>query len=580
LTLRPLANLFALADPDPVSLARIEERLDAGGEFDLVWRPAPGWIAGRTFLPESEPDPDFVRTRGFIFLEGRDRLERAAELDWLDRVEELADRSPHSLAELPGDFGFVRFRSDGTALAVRSCGGLVPLYLHRGDGGRLALGTLLNYFPRLLPTRFLPDPLVNASWERSPLIFIDGRTFLEGVSILPRASHTELAPGRQPQTGVYWDPRPDVGEEPEPSPEHPRELRRILIETLSRDLDPAGRNLLELSGGVDSSSLGALIAGTMGRRLSSWSLIPPKEAERARELSYIDPLVSSFGIEPAHKRVLREGIHRRWLTSAPGLPFQVIHPALCDLANICAEQEVRVLISGAFADEVCGHWQRLDDWARYTPLRSLLTGARLPFGRRDYLLWARHRALRALRRPWVRGCELPLWTPVEVQAEYGDWIRRDRAAFARDRRPLKGLAARVREDAWMTMNWEGATPAGVRFSAPFFCREMLELAFQCHPSELLGPGPKRLLRNALSEDVPARNLMRPDRGRWTGHHNEGHWVVERPLPASAARVVRTDWLPVPPPDLAWVDGVLLTAATRVAEYLEHEAQRMFELAAT
>ena len=69
---------------------------------------------------------------------------------------------------------------------------------------------------------------------------------------------------------------------PSPSPEHPRELRRILIETLSRDLDPEGRNLLMLSGGVDSSALGALAVGTVGRRLSSWSMIP---ALRARSVS-------------------------------------------------------------------------------------------------------------------------------------------------------------------------------------------------------------------------------------------------------------------------------------------------------
>ena len=114
--LRPMANLFAVGDPDPGFLDRMEERLTATGEFESVWRPAPGWLAGQAPLPESEPDGDAVRSRGFAFVEGRDRLERGRDLDWLDRVAELADRSPHRLAELPGDFGFVRFRPDGTAL--------------------------------------------------------------------------------------------------------------------------------------------------------------------------------------------------------------------------------------------------------------------------------------------------------------------------------------------------------------------------------------------------------------------------------------------------------------------------------
>lgn len=567
--LRPMANLFAVTDSDHGVLDRIEERVSESGEFECVWRPVPGWLAAQTTLPGGEPDGDAVRSRGFAFVEGRDRLGRGRDLDWLDRVAELCDRAPHRLAELPGDFGFVRFRPDGTALAVRSCGGLVPLYLHRRNGGGLAVGTLLNYFPRLLPTRFLPDPLINASWDRTPMIFIGGRTFVDGISILPRASHTELLPGRAPRTAIYWDPRPDA--EPESSPEHPRELRRILIETLSRDLDPEGRNLLMLSGGVDSSALGALAAGTLGRGLSSWSLIPASEPARSRELSYIDPLVSEFGIEPAHKRELSVENHRRWISTAPGLPFQILHPALCDLSNVCAAQEVRVLMSGTFADEVCGERQRLNDWVLHTSLRSLLSDQPLPWGRLDYLRWARRRLHEALGRPRIPAADLPEWVRPEVEAEYRAWVRRHRAALARDHRPLRELAARAGGDAWVAMYWEGCSPLGVRPLLPFFNREVLELAFQCHPRELLGPGPKRLLREALSDDVPARNLLRADRGRWIGHFTNGRWIMDGALPAAAGPIVRSDWRPLPPPDLPWNDGKLLAYATRIAEYLERQA---------
>jgi asparagine synthetase B (glutamine-hydrolysing) len=570
--LRPMANLFAVADRDPGFLDQTAERLSAAEGFDLVWRPAPGWVAAQALLPESEPDGEAVRARGFAFTEGRDRIQPDGDVDRLERTAELSDCACERLDELPGDFGFVRFRADGTALAVRSCGGRVPLYLHRGEGGRLALGTLLNYFPRLLPTTFRADPLINAGWDRAPLRFIDGRTFVERVSILPRASATELAVNRVPRTVIYWDPRPDLDDELEPSPEHPRELRRILLETLSLELDPGGRNLLALSGGVDSSSLAALIGGTLGRELSSWSLIPPSEPEQSRELSYIDPIVSSFGIEPAHMREHTEEADRRWTMTAPGLPFQVLHPALCDLSRVRAEQEVRVLVSGMFADEVCGHRQRMNDWVLHTSLRSILTGAPVPFGRRDYLRWARRRLQEAIGRPLIPGMELPAWAPSNVQAEYAHWVKRHRAALARDKRPLRELAARADADAWVAMYWEGASPVGVRPLLPFFNREVLELAFQCHPSELLGPGPKRLLREALREDVPQRNLMRPDRGLWTGHHTDGNWHMDDGVPAVAQRMVRPDWLPLPPADLRFIDGYLLVYAIRVAEYLEAHAQ--------
>ena len=569
--LRPMANVFAVSDPDPGFLDPMEERLAASGEFELVWRPAPGWVVAQAQLPDSTPDPDAARARGLAFVEGRDRLERGRDLDWLDRVAELCDRAPHRLDELPGDFAFVRFRPDGTALAVRSCAGLVPLYLHRRDGGGFALGTLLNYFPRLLPARFLPDPLINASWDRTPLIFIEGRTFVDGISILPRGSHTELRPNRSPRTGSYWDPRPAAGAEPEASPEHPRELRRLLLESLSRNLDPQGRNLLMLSGGVDSSSLGALAAGTVGVGLSSWSMLPASEPALSRELSYIDPLTSAFGIQPAHKRELSEEAHRRWIKRAPGLPFQVLHPALCDLPDVCAEQEVRVVMSGMFADEVCGERQRINDWVLHTTLRSLLSDRPLPWGRTDYLRWARRRLQEAIGRPRIPAMALPEWARPDVKAAYRDWVRSHMASLARDHRPLRELAARASADAWVAMYWEGTAALGVRPLLPFFNREVLELAFQCHPSELLGPGPKQLLRRALRNDVPARNLQRPGRDQWGGHFVDGRWIMDGALPAAAGRLVRSDWMPLPPGELPWNDGKLLVYATRIAEYLERQA---------
>jgi asparagine synthetase B (glutamine-hydrolysing) len=579
--LRPMANLFAVADPDPQVLNRIEEGLDGSKEFDAVWRPAPGWLVAQAMMPDSDADGERVRSVGLAFAEGRDRLEDGQGLDALNRVAELADSSPDRLAELPGDFGFLRFQPDGTLLAVRSCGGRVPVYLQpRGDRG-FAVGTLLSYFPRFLPERLSPDALVNATWVRIyPASFIDDRTFVDGVSILPRGSYAEVGSGRAPLTGRYWDPRPDDGEGPDPSLDHHRELRRILIESLERDLDPEGRNVLMLSGGVDSSALGALIAGTLGVGLSSWSMIPAVEPGRSLELSYIDPLVSDFGIQPARKHELTEELHRGWISAAPGLPFQVLHPALCDLPNLCAEEDVRTIVSGMFADEICGDTQRLNDWALHTSLRSLLSKEPLPFGRRDYKLWAKRRLREAVGRPRVPAGELDGWVPPEVEGEYRGWIHRCRSALTSDHRPLRELAARASGDAWVAMYWEAAAPLGVRPSLPFFNREVLELAFRCHPRELLGPGPKRLLREALSDDVPARNLLRPDRGMWTGHHARGRWALDGALPAAADDVVRSDWVRHPPADVPFMEGYRLTAAIRVAESLRNAGSLMQNSSAT
>ena len=225
-----------------------------------------------------------------------------------------------------------------------------------------------------------------------------------------------------------------------------------------------------------------------------------------------------------------------------------------------------MVISGMFADEVCGERKRLHDWAMHTSARSLAAGAPLPFGRRDYLRWARRRVQTALGRPRIDFMDLDEWVSPSVKAEFQDWVATQKRALARDRRPLGELAARADADAWVAMYWEGSSPLGARPLLPFFNRETLELAFRCHPRDLLGPGKKRLLRDALRADVPARNLNREDRGEWTGH-SDARWVLKGGLPPGAARIVRPDWLSDPPRDLAFMEGTRLTAALRVSEFL-------------
>jgi hypothetical protein len=75
----------------------------------------------------------------------------------------------------------------------------------------------------------------------------------------------------------------------------------------------------------------------------------------------------------------------------------------------------------------------------------------------------------------------------------------------------------------------------------------------------------------LREDVPARNLLREDRGEWTGHSDDARWVLDGEFPAGAAGLVRSDWLSHPPHDLTFMAGTRLTAALRVARFLERHS---------
>jgi hypothetical protein len=245
------------------------------------------------------------------------------------------------------------------------------------------------------------------------------------------------------------------------------------------------------------------------------------------------------------------------------------HPALCALPSVLAEGDVRVLVGGEFADEVCGSLLTLPDWARSTTLWGLIGGLhRLPVGTRDLLRWVKHKMLGLVRRPSIPFvADLPEFIWPELRQQYRSWVATRRRLAADEPSARRDLALRTEVDGFVAMNWEAASTLGVRRSFPFFNREVLELAFECHPSELVGPGTKKLLRAALRGDVPEPNLLRADKGHW-GHYLRGALVeLPAPLPTCLAPIVRTEWCTKTPRTVDRAAAVALAQLTRFAQDL-------------
>lgn len=551
-----LANLFALHDADPSFLEGLERKLAEGGEFAEVWRPAPGWVVAVAPLPESAPDTDQARGCSLAFVEGRDVISAP-----FARVAQLADRAPERLETLPGDFGFVRFRKDGGATVVRSCGGLVPFYLWQ-SGGRAAVATRLGDLVRYLPDEPRLDPLINAVWTSGYALLPDGRTFLAGVSVLQRGGFARVEPGRQIATKSYWSPRPQTLRIPdaERQREHAERLRTILMEQLGRHLHPDGGNLLSLSGGVDSSALAALAAGVLGRPLWTVSVLPEPPHLLQRELSYIKPLLAGLQVQRSWAIRLNAATRVAMLHAGPRVACHVPHHVACALPTLLGEAPVRVVFGGDFADEMCGSGFTWPDWAASARFPAVLREIfRPPTGPRSLLRWTKHRVLGTLRRPALPfPDELPGYVRAELREEYRAWLDRRRAAAAGDRLPRRYLALRTEEDGFLAMHWEAGSALGVRRFFPFFNRDILELASECHPEELVGPGTKKLLRAALRDDVPRHNLERRDKGGWGSYMREARLPWKEALPDLLAAIVRPDWHPRPPPTVTWFEAMGLT----------------------
>lgn len=538
------ANVLAVHHADPQRREEVRRRMRAGGDFAAVSEPVEGWVLGVAPLPGAVDDPEQVRSAGLVFTEGRDRVRVSSPADVESLVRLVVDE-PERFDRLGGDVGLLHLRPHGEATAFRSPGGLVPLYgTSRRD--HAAIATRIGCLRRYLPGPHELDPLVCGAWASGWAVFPDHRTFLRDVTIVPRGQYAEVQPRRAVQPRVFWDPWPTSVARPadDTRREHVQRLRRLLLAALRADLDPDGGNLLSLSGGVDSSAIAAIAAGHLGRPLMTVSVLPSDPEASAHERSYIDPLLTDERIGPSW---FAAGDWRTRLAlrdAAPQVGFPMLHPVLGALPEIARQDPVRVLVGGEFADEVCGTMVAFADWAAQVgPFDALRARKRLPQGQRHLLRWAKSRARWAVRRPGVPWpADLSSLIRPEVRSEYREWRERHRRESARAPVAHRYLRLRSQHDGWLPMNWEAATALGVRRSVPFHTRGMLELLGECHLGEQLEHGPKRLLRTAVDDLVPERNLWRPDRG----HHGEADaettHEADLHLPAELATVLDDAWL--------------------------------------
>jgi asparagine synthetase B (glutamine-hydrolysing) len=572
-----LANILGYYDPDPDRLRRVQEAMSASGEFEHIAFPLDGWIVGWKCLPDSDPFGREITDCHLAFAEGRGRFagsddDRDKTGATFRRLADTVTRAPKDLGTFPGDFGFVHFRPRGEASLVRSCGGLAPLYFWQ-DEDRTGVTTFYTWFVRFLPQRFELDALPNAIWAMGHSIFPDNRTFLNGVSIVPRGHCVTLRRRKTISVTQYWDPRPNrlPRMTRDSQREHADRLRNILFDKLETELHPSGGNLLTLSGGVDSSCLAALATQKLGKRIGTFSVVPSREDLLAHEMRFIRPLIEQPNVERSWFLTIGNEPQLNLVDSAPAVAFYVPHPALCKLQEIHREWPVRVLFGGEWADEMCGSHFTMADWKQQVALGRLIGQwlcGRMPVGPLDPLRVIKHRLKAAAGRYASPFVPMPDLFADQVRAEYQDWIDRRLKVMQSDPRPWKFLSEHLRQsDGYIAMNWEATTALGIRRSLPFVNREMFELTYSCRGEELLGPKTKKLLRRALRDNVPRDNLYRSDKGGWGAGVQRPNVVWNSCLPSVLRPLVRGDWWSQVQHSVDFADANRLVQLERAASLL-------------
>jgi len=491
-------NALAVHDPDPRELDRIERAL--AGRW-TVTRPATGWLLAVAAINDMcEPIIATAKSgESVVFVEDSNGT--------CDPEPIVGARvNPH------GDVTAFAFGRNGVR-AVRSCAGLVPVYIAR-QGERVAIATLITPLVDHVLETVVIDRLGLTAWLTGLAFFPDNRTWLADATVLPAGHMADMtAPGTSTTCHQYWDPRPAIVDSltPQSRAEHISSLRSAVLSSLERSLDRNGRNLLTLSGGADSSLLAYLIAGRFQSGLSTLSFRSTAPGQAKIESELIGAFVAAH--PPRQRWVFESGFAQRLalIEQAPAVPFPAPHPALHLLERLAQETPIAVYLGGEFADHVAGGGHHAPDWFEQTSLGALGSAAlarHLPTGARDIARWIKRRVIRRTPPPSTTACGPP-FLPAHMQEEFVEWRERRDRRLSEDRAPWRHLAARMEvEDGVTAMNWEWSCAAGILRAMPFLSRATIENVYRCHASELIGPGVKRLVRQGFAGDAPREHLWR------------------------------------------------------------------------
>lgn len=173
----------------------------------------------------------------------------------------------------------------------------MPIYYAR-VGQRTVISTRLKWMCSFGGAQRRLDPFTAAMWVSAMAVFPDGRSLVEGVSVLPRGHTLSVSRGSLHQTR-YWRPESErLTRDADAAG-----VRRDLMGQLRAELSDDRPNPLTLSGGVDFSTLAAF-ARSLDKPVASMSLVPPLD-------------------QPAQRR--RERTSRPWSTRLASTPTGISH---------------------------------------------------------------------------------------------------------------------------------------------------------------------------------------------------------------------------------------------------------------
>ncbi len=447
--------------------------------------------------------------------------------EWGDRVVE----------RLSGQFAFALWDSKrARLLAARDRAGEKPLYYHEGPDDIVFASEIKSLLsradvPRKLDLEAL-DLFLTYEFILAP------RTIFQGVSKLPPAHAMSVERGRV-NTWAYWR-APDAAEQGRSEAYWARELRETLTSAVRSQMMSDVPLGAFLSGGIDSSTVVALMAEASSRPVKTFNIAFREgsydESSYAREVSKL------FGTEHREEMISPDvvSLFDRLVVHLDE-PFADVSLFPTYLVSEVASREVKVVLSGDGGDELFAGY----DW--YVADRLARTLSRFPGPRALGALeaaseWfpesAKKKGLVNKVKRFLAGASAPealqhyrwlVHLPAEEKAELYSPSLRESLAGVSAAAPVLATLGLERNDPLNRQlhadfklfladdilvkvdRMSMATSLEAR--APFLDKDVIELAFRMPGSvKLRGLRRKHILKRAMADKLPPRILNRRKEG--------------------------------------------------------------------
>ena len=480
----------------------------------------------------------------YNFREIRDELrQRGHHLSSAGDTEVLAhlaeDHDAVGLARaLDGMFAFATWDRNREQLVLgRDRTGKKPLYYWRSAGTFVfsseIKGVLAHPDVSCEPNEHAIDAYLTFGYVPTPY------TFFDGIKSLPPAHVLTVTPGGDPRIERYWRlqvpgvdgarERIDLGLD-----EAGAEIRRLLQAAIQRRLIADVPLGAFLSGGIDSSSIVALMAGVMGEPVKTFT-IGFSDRDGYDERPYARMVAQRYGTEHYEEVVHPEAVDLvERLVWHHDQPFGDSSAIPTFILNEITRKHVTVALAGDGGDELFAGYERFPVGMTVERLRAIPEPIRRVG--RTALGWLPESGLggrvgRAQRFAgtveegtpwaflgWVSYVSEPWRQRLLKRPDnwgFQDYARRwQETAGARtlDRLLALNIETYLLDDLLVKMDRMSMAHA-LEIRSPFLDTQLLEFATRLAPSlKIRGFSMKRVLKHAFADFLPAEILSRPKRG--------------------------------------------------------------------